>query len=738
MSYLDKADFLNPRPLIVTLLIFVALACILAMITVLNPRPASADPGDMVLSQVEVRITITKVKALECIDEIWPAWCDDPDFYPRWTLLPFEQRGDGSYKYEDDDDEIEPNWVTPHPDDGPEPWIPITDGGVDFNIEIYDYDSGLRGYDDHVDISPSTSGLNSRDLMGRIKWNQEFTEAYFELHLQYEDSTGIETYGLSKLNPLGFGTKEGNELVFEGQESDNAEIHLKIEVLPKLSEVSTIRTIGFHSPIHPELTDELEISAGVTDEFGDPVDVDSIEIWVDPNPHDQTRDDAKRLPASDLCPGAIYIPAKTNCVVAVFKLWEIDQLPEELIDGHQRMISYAVVAKDIVHAPHGDSSGWRSLTVGNIAGESVIGFSIGNGDRRRAVDLTYAGHAEHYGAAGCGGKKVDIWAPVGSQKNPSSWAKQSPRVAYQCTTPIETSAFSKAVEKNWSNTFASHGGLEWNPGGKASLRAAYLDIFRVHHRAFNFWYTTNPAVGAEDWLTWEEGYGPTASMTQSGPTYIDYWPGTKKAKAVRTSRSEDSTIILFNPPSASWRAAMSAFGPSVAVDEDEFKTTFHELGHQPFGLADTYGEDGGHWQPSPFPNLYRKYEWWKYGDVVDIYDDTVDVLLCAGSVASLGLLGFECDIDDYVGCQDDPFLPPNHAGRPVPDSLDECREIESYWLSTGVGDWFFSPEPLHSLMGKHDPTIILPDGTKGRSQGAPQTTRRIEWYIGRCTSGGDC
>ena len=73
----------------------------------------------------------------------------------------------------------------------------------------------------------------------------------------------------------------------------------------------------------------------------------------------------------------------------------------------QRTFSYGIYAKNI--ATHGTAlwSGWRTLTVGNRTGANFIGFSLGKGNPKNAVDLLFTPHAQDYGATDCSNEPVD-------------------------------------------------------------------------------------------------------------------------------------------------------------------------------------------------------------------------------------------------------------------------------------------------------------------------------------------
>lgn len=429
---------------------------------------APTPPASLPNSELEVTVTIEKVKALDCPDE-WFWGCGDADFYPVMNMTGTEVWGRETYKYKDDDNEIEPAWVMPpsgsrHLFHTAYPHSQSTDSklGADVSISIFDADSGLRFEDDYLDISPGVL----RSIIGRVEWDREFT--HVEFVLKDPDYAGKTVFPLSPQTPIGFGTAEGNGLVFVGdEEGHRVEITLNIEVIPTGN--STLddmpRLIGYHSPIHPDLEDTLTIRAGVTDKFGEPVAVEQIHIFVDPNPHDFSTEDVFELSSVNCQFGISSVASATSkhSCIGTFDLGTIDEEPSDLIgEDDQRMISYGFTIVDQLYAPLGQWSGWRSLTVGNRTGADVIGFSLAEGgELSHAVDIAYAGHSPHYGASGCKSKVLNLWHKAGYTQTwmPHDW----PARIYDCEEPVNRAILLEAIEKNWSNTFASH--REWERQG---------------------------------------------------------------------------------------------------------------------------------------------------------------------------------------------------------------------------------------------------------------------------------
>ena len=257
-----------------------------------------------------------------------------------------------------------------------------------------------------------------------------------------------------------------------------------------------------------------------------------------------------------------------------------------LSPDEQRMFAYGIYATNVATHTGWVWSGWRSLTVGNRAGENFIGFSIGTGNPRNAVDLLYSPNATDYGAVGCS-----------MQAAKSAWF---PIFIPTCASPVVQSQFTAGVEDNWKNSFFTSTDWSffnwcfwkvgnWRFGDCAAAlppdivimnfdTPQHLDVVAEFQEQFNFWYTTEPGIGTG--LT-------DGSCGVSIPKEV-------KDGIVRSiAPFVDTTYLLHTTP---WRDCGPGGGKRVTITQSAYPTTLHETGHSPFGAADIYCCDGGYFR----------------------------------------------------------------------------------------------------------------------------------------------
>jgi hypothetical protein len=674
-------------------------------------------------SGLEFSVKIQSVNATGgCIDD-WLFGCGNADFYP---VVSIDAGLNQDYSYKDDDNSITPNWQFPKAGTGNKP--KMMQNKADFKIEIWDRDGGLRGDDDHIDINPGSS----RDLIGHIEWqfdeanpNNSFTWARLVVDGAGPGGTDFVT-NFADDPPFGFRI---DDIEFAGNSGDRARVTLDFSLVASggisMEEPGAkVRPLGIHSPIHPGPLDSLVITAGLVDEFGDAVSYDTIEIWIDEDGQQSTTDDRHHLIGS--VGGSCWVSGATSgstCSETV----DLALIPEApgLSPDEQRMFAYGIYATDVTTHIGWVWSGWRSLTVGNRAGENFIGFSIGTGNPRNAVDLLYSPNATDYGAVGCSMQAVDpaSLSPSFYDWNGDGIIDYVPSIP-TCASPVVQSQFTAGVEDNWKNSFFTS--TDWsffnwcfwvlpsgnntidncalNPAGAGVGAINYdtpqhLDVVAEFQEQFNFWYTTEPGIGT--------GF-TDGSCGVSIPKEV-------KDGIVRSiAPFVDTTYLLHTTP---WRDCAPGGGKRVTITQSAYPTTLHETGHRPFGAADIYCCDGGYFQRSTHPNLYAEQEdfflWLPWQDNLE-----------GASDYSWG--------DTVPGCEDEDLL--GTSGKPIPDANnDPCPSFtDDHFLEN---DWF-RPEPVGSLMGNQWTVITLPDGRRVFTQAGPSTYYRVIWYLGVCDGGG--
>lgn len=666
-------------------------ACLILTLTGSSATPVHADHGQ---SPLTFSLSISAVTASGgCIDD-WGLGCGNADFYPVVSL---NSGANQKYPYADDDDSITPNWLFPKAGTSSHPGL--MQRRADFKIEIWDRDGGLLGDDDHIDIHPGAS----RDLIGHIEWDfddaqPDNTFTFTRLVVDGANPDGgdfVTNFGSSP--PAGF---ELQNIQFSGNAGDRATITLDFSLvagggIPIEEAGDVIRPLGIHSPIHPEPTDMFEITGGLVDEFGDRVNYDTIEIWVDEDGRESTKNDRYNLLGT---PGGTCWAAGSNigstCTETV-NLASISESPD-LGPEEQRMFSYGVKARNSATHTGWIWSGWRSLTVGNRTNEDFIGFSIGTGNPKNAVDLLYTPQAVDYGAQNC-------------SMEPFLLPNQEwPVVIPACEIPVDKNLFSTAVEDNWKNSFFTS--VDWSVIRPNFDTPAHVDVISSFQSRFNFWYTTEPGIGSGMVENW---YGNSCEVS-TPKKIVD---GVVKSIAPFV----DTEFLLHVDGQPTWRDCAPGGGKRVTITQASYPTTLHELGHRPFGAADIYCCDGGYYQRSAFPNLYAEREpfsLWVPGQA----------WLEGANEYSWG--------DKVPGCDDEPLLGspgipvPNANSAPCPQVLDPDPEEET------SSDWFM-PEPTGSLMGIQWTPMNLPDGRVVFAQPGPSTYHRFIWYLGMC-DGGNC
>ncbi len=240
------------RPHLRILLTSVVLLAACFLITFLaSPVGSISKAASAQAPQVTVRVTIERVRALNCFDNEIPFACaGDPDFYAVVTI-----DGEEFPKTEEisDESDISPNWEFSRETDYDE------QKNIDVKIEILDGDGGIfRGNDDRADLTAN----GGRDL---------------DITVNLSDCLAGNFDAIS-------GDITANCLqtvVSEGDANDNsAEIFFTIEVTaPPTAPGTNVRCI--HDPIWPNATDQVTFTAEALDgKLATKFDKVEIEIWI--------------------------------------------------------------------------------------------------------------------------------------------------------------------------------------------------------------------------------------------------------------------------------------------------------------------------------------------------------------------------------------------------------------------------------------------------------------------------
>ena len=512
--------------------------------------------GDLLFS-----LDVTSVKATDelCTDD-WLFGCGYPDYYAVATIDTLEYTSSTI----DDEDDINPtNWSFPTND------LRICvecSHTVEFTLEIWDDDGGfnVRGSDDQIKIDGNATQVSGSVTIGSNGMFQNYVLDGQEVPLPpISETNGVftmnDTYSGEATVEVAF-VVDSNLLIHEP--------HLNF------GDGSKPSAVAYHSPLLPDPTDTIEIYAAVVDDFGVNVEADDIEIWIDVDASDFTLNDRFKLNGSGTCE-LVSPSAPAGFCFQSLDLSTIQQPEIHSSDG-QWHLSYIAIFRD---ANDGEiSSGWRTTTVGNLAGATEIGFSLSGKPTDEAVDLVFSASSLDFGAAGCG---------ITSGK-------------YQCSTAMNIDAAQLAIWQTWVGSFLnstsqadadpnlidnsfsfverkSDGSLDW-----VSKTIAHSDLIKERFRLLNFWISTEDANG--------QGYGD--------------FDGDGNNECSVTAPQSAIANARFVVHSSVFRDCANSSG--VTLEVGEYSTTLHELGHRPFGIPDNYCCDGGYSQPSTLPVLWNK------------------------------------------------------------------------------------------------------------------------------------
>ena len=122
----------------------------------------------------------------------------------------------------------------------------------------------------------------------------------------------------------------------------------------------------------------------------------------------------------------------------------------------------------------------------------------------------------------------------------------------------------------------------------------------------------------------------------------------------------------------------------------------HEMGHSPFDLADEYCCNGGYWEQSPIPNLYRTLQ------------------SCHDDAPSYG----KVDLDCYA-------LGAKCTANPNCSSTRLLQLLDLSWIP-----WLLEPPLVPDVASGTINDLMHDEGDPG-----PADIRRIEWYFQQCLAG---
>ena len=668
-------------------------------------------------SNIEVRIDINEVTALGCPDS-WGPFCGEADFFP---MIELDGVLHGSEDwYVDDDNSVSSEdggtiWTVPTISN-PQV-IGFSNNRAEFSIQIWDADSLLRGDNDHIDVHPG----QAQDIRGYVEWDSanfnwanvvilggplgsndlndgtqimamdvvSIGEDKFQAAMVFEGSPKLQSQPTSYntnpwQSPPSWVSQQSSDQTFIYD--DQARISIQITLSHPFGATSVNQVVGFHTPIHPDPDDDLKITAGIVNEFGIPVQMDTLEIWLDPDGKNGG-DPPQQLVNTGLPNPCWASGTQSGSMCEEWIDLSIYGEPD-LDDDEQRMISYMIIGGDSVTGMKFDS-GWRSLTVGNRTGAKYIAFSVGQGDMRNAVDILYAGHSPDYmnypgveldddPHKGCSFKTEYF----GVRNFFGGFSKGAQTRRPVCKHPPDVSLLRKGIERNWTAHF--YNSRDWSPTG-----SGYYDVISENFSRFNFWYDSEPAFG---------GFDPLWRCFKRFTEPWEYDPSTGFIIGVDDSVSLPFDVRMLIHQTY-WRDC--AFFDSVSVLEfQEWNpVTMHELGHYPFGLADEYCCDGGYFQPHPHPNLYH-HDTGEVDSGGSAEEDLVDIV----DFAIGGGVG--CSDDPLLGAPGDPF-PPANSGPLCPSAYASTGDVGHYpsiaigWDGLGLTSYYDNTKGTNDLKVAH-------------------------------------
>lgn len=516
-------------------------------------------------SNVVVRLTIEHVSEVgDCFDPGLFGLCEPPDFYAYMEI-------DGTERTTDhvlNDASINPNWILENSG------VVLGSNRADIQIQIWDADSFLRFEDDKGDIDP----FDGRNMNGRLSWDwEDFTWAKLTLWGVGPSGSNF-TQDLTPNAPEGF---LGTPVTFTGGSGNSppARIRFRVDLLtppglPLDDPGDKIRPLGIHSPIYPSVTDTLTITGGVVDEFGQPVNRDTIEIWFD-------EDGVEPRPSVPIytCPG---VTSSCSTTVDLTTLTDLGS-----------RFAYGIYARDLsTHSPP-VWSGWRLSAVddpddGVYAVGDVIPISVGTRPMDEAVDILLIPDGIDYFSGGNCISSLPVsafltFALFFIDSVECDGAFDSAQWSTDIGVLLGGTIFSSA---DWSQATAS------NPGA----RLAHSDVLLLNQKQINIWYAEVHAVI------------PRMPDLQNDGHCLVLIPLDFRIQTL----AFDVTAVIHRtdfrdcaPPGV---FTSEPGNTTTGFNARSLSTFLHELGHSPFGNMDIYCCDGGYLQRNVHPNLYHERE----------------------------------------------------------------------------------------------------------------------------------
>ena len=247
------------RPIGTGLALTISVLGAIVATTVVAPRRAEAGPT------ISVKVIIERIRALDDFEG-----GGNEDFYACVAINGVEHCNEDTPDQDafEDQEDISPNWPFSNRD------VDSAAGSIPIQIEIRDEDGFLRLGDDHADVTPS----GGRNLN-------------ITVDLATCAITGDSTGSCDQT------------IITAGTQEDSAELRFRVEVgaLPSAANLNGICT---HTPVWPQATDTINISATALDGSLASKVADKIEIFVNDKTTPALTANTVGTAATSLAPGS--------------------------------------------------------------------------------------------------------------------------------------------------------------------------------------------------------------------------------------------------------------------------------------------------------------------------------------------------------------------------------------------------------------------------------------------------
>lgn len=790
------------------------------------------------LDNLKITIVVDKVQAHDhgssCIDD-WGGGCGWADFYPEAYINdvgPDDINGTslGGKSYEiGDEDKIHPgsNWplfrtvkfqsngcTKVPPVDGPTAGL---NGCAKLQLRIYDSDSGLlsaRGADDAIDIN-DLNGWNEfgPHLNFRLYWKDDvgpIDTMSDSLFLKFRgcnieiDSGDIPAGGNDEdqwwLTPMNHDNAQfpsaapewsSRQLLCNGNNRDHAGVRLTIKAEmtgdPLYIPNDVTRVLVIPDKILPDSSEPFTLRAAAVDPMGMNKNVDEIQIFVSNTTLGGSNSNVPDVVCLSDGIGQSYnkpqAPSKAFTISPNGgKLCELEVGP---FDNNPPSISFSAVAYKEEDKTLWWQSKNRTISFDHTAWDyenGPIGLNIGSSPET-GIDILFAPESDDFSPpciieedpllAAVIGAGIEVIEFFGADIDDATekmvemgWGMVGTHNINCSGSTYNSDYLRQEIQQHFEkNFFAAE---QWG-------RVAYSDVLMNHQDQLNFWFTEKPVHTEADMFhvldeSWDRGHG--------------------FADVVFVMREES---IRANAHPIHRTVSSPMFDQHGNPDVERFQRMNHELGHNPFGLADVYdstcnkqvrsfntlpgnGDDSIelrsansgcvatiYYQRAHKSNVYADLE----------ASDNGEIFSYLGLGENLGIAEILFDEFDFLeeipGCNDDPALVSD--GIPFPPGLSEitdtfgnpifndiCDEIDTSgdpvgnWVEENTGsDWdWFRAEPKESGMGYHSghdhdipfyELYLNASGlpvTDNNWQFGPASAARIEWIFNQCENDRTC